>query len=99
LAFLFTLLFALLCFSHCDVVVGVLWFLYYPLVFFLAGIGNGQESIKNLYFFNKYFSLCLFSFFNLFISCLLFLCFFLVLIFLAFGLWCRACYNLFWRQT
>ncbi len=69
-----------------------------PRAFFLTRIGSGWESIiENLYFFSKYFLLCLFLFFNFFnfMSFVFFL--FFVLIFLAFGLWCKACYKLFWR--
>jgi hypothetical protein len=60
----------LLSFSHfllsfsccCYWCVVICWkILYYPLGFLLTRIGNGWElKIKNLYFFNKYFSLCLF---------------------------------------
>jgi len=64
--------------------------LYYPLTFLLARIENGQHSkMGNLYFFNKFLSLCFLS--HVFCS--------FVLIFFAFGLWCMACYKLFWRQT
>jgi hypothetical protein len=58
------LLFTLLC--CCYWCVFIRWrILYYPFAFFPARIGNGQElRIKNLYFFNKYFSLCLFPFLN-----------------------------------
>jgi hypothetical protein len=87
--------------SHCYVILFMLLLLVccyslenllQPPSFLLAGIGSGQElRIGNLYFFNKYLTFCFFP------TSLSFFCFFLFLIFLAFGLWCKACYKLFWR--
>jgi hypothetical protein len=49
-----------------------------------------------LVFFGKYFSLCLFSFF-IFFNLISFIPFFFYK--MTFGLWCRACYKLFWKRT
>ncbi len=78
----------LLSFSRCYVILFMLLLLvccyslknlYYPLTFLLVGSGSGRESrVEKLYFFNKYFSFCLFP------TCLLFFCFFC---FNFFGFW------------
>lgn len=72
--FFMSLFSSLQCCCWCVV---ICWkILYYPPTFLIAGIRNGWESkIENLYFFNKFFSLCLLSFLLFSISCLLFFCF------------------------
>jgi hypothetical protein len=97
------LLFVLLCFPFHVVVVGVFLFVEEsytnPLHSFLQELGVvGIWKLKICIFFNKYFSLCLFPFFNVFYL-MSFVPLFFCFIFLAFSLWCMACYKLFWRQT
>jgi hypothetical protein len=86
------------CCPLCIIIVGVLLFIEEscttPMHSFLQELGMVRNrELKTCILSISIFHL-LFLFFNIFISCLFF--FFLKL---AFGLWCSACYKLFWRKN